>query len=508
MRTKNSLKNIIISIGSQVIIALLGFISRKVFVDNLGAEYLGINGLLTNVLSMLSLVEGGIGISIVYNLYKPLAEDNKEDIIALVQLYKKLYLILAGAIFGLSLLLLPFLGKMIKDGVTIPNMTLVYFLFVIKNVISYLNAHKWSLITADQKEYVIIKINLVFNIITTVSKILILLYTQNYVLYLIVEVLIFIVQNIYNGNVVNKKYPYIKTKKKYIVKKDVKDNLITNVKALFLHNIGGYCVFGTDNILISMFISLKSVGIYSNYTMVIAQMSSLINPILNGVGASVGNLIATESREKKFEVFNVMYLINFWIYSICSIFLYNVLSPFILWWIGDGYLLDELTFTVIIINFYLTGLRSCIIIFKNKAGIFDQDKYVPLIEAIINLVASIILVKYIGLAGIFIGTAISTISIPLWNQPRLVYKEVFKTSVKEYFKKYIIFAILTIIVGFISTKACNIFIIENAFFNLIVRGMLSVIIPNIIFVAIFYKTKEFKYLINIFKNILERKIKG
>ena len=332
MRTKNSIKNICISILTQIVITLLGFVSRKVFIDNLGTEYLGINGLLSNVLSMLSLVEGGIGTSIVYNLYKPLAENDEPRIIALVQLYKKLYGILAIIIFGLSLTLYPFLGILMKDGSTVTSINIIYFIFVSKNIISYLNAHKWSLINADQKGYVLAKYNLIFNILTTVSKIIVLVVTNNYILFLLIEIAIFVIQNLWNGKVVNERYPYIKTKKKYTIDKEIKSNLITNVKALFLHNIGSYCVLGTDNILISTFISVKAVGLYSNYTMIIGQLSSLLNPIVGGIGASVGNLIATENKEKNYEIFNVTYLINFWIYGVCVIFLYNLLEPFINWW--------------------------------------------------------------------------------------------------------------------------------------------------------------------------------
>ena len=214
MRTKNSIKNIYFSIVTQVVITLLGFLSRKIFLDNLGSEYLGINGLLTNVLSMLSLVEGGIGTSIVYNLYKPLSDDDESKIIALVQLYKKLYGMLAVVIFLLSMCLYPFLGILIKEGTSIPYLGIVYFIFVVKNIISYLNAHKWSLINADQKEYVLAKYNLIFNVITTVSKIVILLLTNNYIVYLLIELTIFVMQNIWNGKVVNKRYRY-KNKEKF-----------------------------------------------------------------------------------------------------------------------------------------------------------------------------------------------------------------------------------------------------------------------------------------------------
>lgn len=504
MRTKNSIKNIYISILTQIIITLLGFISRKVFIDSLGTEYLGVNGLLTNVLSMLSLVEGGIGSSIVYNLYKPLAENNQPKVIALVQLYKKIYGVLAIVIFLLSLTLYPFLGVFMKSESTITSINIIYFIFVAKNMISYLNAHKWSLINADQKGYVLAKYNLVFNIITTISKIIILMLTKNYILFLLIETGIFIIQNLWNGKIVNQRYTYIKTKKKYSIEREVKNNLITNVKALFLHNIGSYCVFGTDNILISAFISVKAVGLYSNYTMIIGQLSSLLTPIIGGIGASVGNLIAIESKEKNYEVFNVIYLINFWIYGVCAIFLYNLLEPFINWWLGEGLLLDKLTFIIILINFYISGMRSSVITFKTKAGIFNNDKYVPLIEAVINLGSSIILVKYFGLAGIFMGTTISTITLPLWIQSKLVYNNVFNKSVNQYFKKYFLYLGLTIIIGLLTTVLSNIITITGII-GLVFKGVICVTVPNIILVLIFYRTDEFKYILNIIKNILRYK---
>lgn len=504
MRTKNSIKNIYMSIITQIVITLLGFISRKVFLNSLGTEYLGINGLLTNVLSMLSLVEGGIGTSIIYNLYKPLAEDDEPKIIALIQLYKKLYGILAVVIFILSMGLYPLLGVLIKGGTNISFLGFVYFIFVIKNVISYLNAHKWSLINADQKGYVLVKYNLIFNIVTTISKIIVLKISQNYILYLVIELLIFIIQNIWNGNVVNRRYPYIKDSKKYKVDSDTKENLITNVKAIFLHNIGTYCVFGTDNLLISSLISLKTVGLYSNYTLIISQLASLLTPILNGIGASVGNLIATESKEKSYEIFNVTYFVNFWIYSICSITLYNLIEPFINWIFGEGLLLNKLSLILILCNFYLTGLRTSINIFKSKAGIFSPDKYIPLLEAAINLVASLILTKYLGLAGIFLGTTISTISIPIWTQSKLVYNKIFDKSVFEYFKKYFIYLILTLVCALITIELCSLIVITNEFLSLIVKGIVCVVVPSIIYLVLFFNTKEFKYIISICQPIIKK----
>lgn len=502
MRVKNSIKNIYISIFTQLVITLLGFISRRVFISSLGSEYLGVNGLLTNVLSMLSLVEGGIGTSIVYNLYKPLAENDKPRVIALIQLYKKTYAILAIIVFVLSMALYPFLGILVKQSDGISYLAIVYFLFVFKNIVSYLNAHKWSLINADQKGYVLARYNLLFNVITTIAKILVLATTQNYILYLVIEVLIFLVQNIWNGKVVNDRYPYIKVKEKFEVDKDTKETMKENVKAMFLHNVGGYCVFGTDNILISALVNLKTVGLYSNYTMVINQLKGLLTPIIDGIGASVGNLIATESKEKSYEIFNVVYLINFWIYGFCSIILFNLLEPFIDFWLGKGLLLDKFTFAIILLNFYISGLRSSIITFKTKGGIFTNDKYVPIIESVINLGTSIILAKKYGLIGIFLGTTISTLAIPFWLQPKLVYNNVFNKSVVEYFYKYFKYLFITIFAGVVTTIFCNYVNINNILISLVIKGILGTVSINIIFLVAFFRTNEMKYIFTLLKGML------
>ncbi|WP_423409247.1 lipopolysaccharide biosynthesis protein [Heyndrickxia sp. MSNUG] len=504
MRTEHSIKNISIGILSQIILVLLGFITRKIFVDSLGIEYLGINGLLTNVLSVMALVESGIGISIVYNLYKPLADGDKPKIIALVQVYKKAYGFLALIVTLLSIFLFPFLDLLMKDGGNIKNLGLIYFLFVSKNIVSYLNAHKWSLINADQRGYVLAKVNLLFQVTTMIVRIIILIITNSFILYLTIELALYIIQTIYNGKVVNKRYPYIKTNEIYSLDIKTKENLVKNVKAMFMHNIGGFLVFGTDNLLISSFISVATVGLYSNYVMITSQLSSLVNPILGGIGGSVGNLIATENGEKNYSIFKVSFLVNFWVFSLSVIFLYNLLEPFINWWIGEQYILNHLSFIFILINFYLTGMRTAIATFKNKAGLFTQDKYVPIFEGLINLISSLILVKFYGLAGIFMGTTLSTLLTIFWTQPIIVYKNVFKVTVNSYFMKYAFYLFLTLFVGYITTLVTNTFTNDEGLLDLILKGLVCLIVPNLFYFSIFYKTEEFMY---IWKIVRKRKSK-
>lgn len=504
MRTKHAIKNIAISIFSQVVIILLGFVSRKVFVDSLGAEYLGVNGLLSNVLSMMVLIEGGIGVSIVYNLYKPLADKNKEKIIALIQLYKKSYTVLAIIMLTISAILYPFIGYLMKTDSNISGMFVVYTIFVGKNMISYMNAYKWALINADQKGYILSASNLVFQIATTLGKIAILMVSNNYILYLLVEVGIFIIQNIINTIIVYKKYPYLRNKSKYKIDIETKVNIINNVKAMFLHNIGGYLVFSTDNILISAFVGLKAVGIYSNYTMVISQLSNLLSPVINGIGAGVGNLIATEDEDKAYSIFNISFMVSFWIYSFATIFLYNLLDPFIGWLFGEQYLLSKPILIVILLNFYLTGMRGPISTFKSKAGLFVQDKYISVIEGLINLFGSLILIKYLGFIGVFLGTTLSTLLTVFWSQPRVVYKYLFKRDVSSYFKKYVSMMIIMLIAGFVTTNICNYLISGISFVSLVLRGLVCVFLINGIYLVLFMKTEELKYLISAFKFQVQR----
>ena len=496
MRLENSIRNIIYAVATQFLIILFGFASRKVFLSTLSIEYLGINALLVNILSMLSLIEGGIGKSITFNLYKPLANHETETIISLVKLYRKVYSYLAIGVLVLSILFYPFLSIFIKSEESVPFIGGIYFIFVFKTIFSYFNAHKWSLINADQRGYVILKYNLFFTLLTSILKIIILLYTGNYILYLVIELLIVIMQTMWNGHIVNQHYPFINTKKTYSLNPEIRKGLIENVKAIYLHNIGSYCVFGTDNLLISSLVSLKMVGYYSNYSMVISQVSSLLTQIIGGFGASVGNLIATENKEKNYQIYKVLYFVNFWLYSVCTICIYILLEDFINVFFGPNLLLPNITLIFILINFYITGMRNPINIFKEKSGIFVIDRYLPLVEAIINLVVSIILVRPFGLTGIFLGTTISTLLIPFWTQPLIVYRQIFSKSITNYLFLYLSYTLVAVGSGFLVIKITEFFICDSMI-KIVLKAILVFAMVNFTYILIFYRTKEFQSLLKI-----------
>jgi O-antigen/teichoic acid export membrane protein len=499
MRVKNSLINITTGLGSQVIITLLSFISRTVFITYLGVEYLGINGLFTNVLGMLSLAEAGIGSAIIFNLYKPVAENDIQKINMLINFYKKVYRVIASVVFILGLSFLPFLDLFVKEA-NIENVGLIYILFLTNTAASYLFTHKISFLNVSQKGYVVTSVYSISTVIATFVKIGVLHYTGNFILYLVIDILITIITSIVLSILVDKMYPFLKNRVAVNLDPETKNNIIKNVKSIVLHKIGGYAVFGTDNLIIASFVSVAAVGLYSNYYMLINISRTLINQVFNNINYSVGNLVAIESDEKIYSFFKVMMLFNYWIYSFFTITLFVIIQPFIVLWLGNDFLMSKGILLILMINFFVSGMRRSISMVKSTAGIFHEDRYAPFFEAGVNLVASIILVQYLGIVGVFIGTLISTLLVPFWVAPYLVYKNVFKQPVRYYFYKYIYFVIL-------GTGTCFLTYVISNFFNdgwnsLFIKGLICLFVPNLVYLVMFYRTEEFKYLSIVFSNTI------
>lgn len=502
MRVKNSLINVSVGIGSQLIITILSFISRTVFIDNLGINYLGINGLFTNILSMLSLAEAGIGASIIYSLYKPVAENNEGKILALMRLYKRAYMIIGLVVFLIGVALLPFLKYFTKDS-GVSHLYLIYIIFLLNTCASYFFAHKISFLNVCQKGYIVTSIYSISSILTGVVRITILVLTKNYILYLVIDFLIIISTSYVLGIVVNRIYPFLKKKISSPLDKETKQSIIKNVKALVLHNIGGYVVFGTDNLLISSFVSIAAVGLYSNYYMIINIVRTFISQVFNNITYSVGNLVAEETKDKIYQIFKVTLLCNFWIYSFCIIGMFILLEPLISLWLGSKFLLGKSVLMVLLANLYISGMRRSIATVKTTAGIFHEDRYAPFIEAVINLGLSIILVKHFGIAGVFLGTFISTILVPFWIAPYLVYKKTFEKPVVFYFIRYSVLAVIGCIALFLTDSISHFAsFTHNPYVNFLLKACVCLIIPNVVYTIAFYKTSEFKYLLQIVKNLL------
>lgn len=503
MRIQNSLKNMIFGLTGQIISSIMGFIVRSVFIATLGIEYLGVSGLFSNILTMLSLANLGFDTAIIYSLYKPLVENDKEKIQALMNLCKKAYRIIGIVILGVGLSLLPFLSYIMNGETTIHNISLIYVLFLLNSVASYYFVYKQSIIIADQHKYIISKIHSVFTILSNLIQIVMLVWSKNYIIVLSTQIIIKLIENGYIASKANKLYPYINEKSDSKLSKEDKNGFFKNLYSLMLYKISGVVINGTDNIVISKFIGVIWVGIYSNYFLIITTLNTFLSYIFYSLTASVGDLNVKENEEKKYLVFRVIKFSNFWIYGFCSVCLWCLVNPFITLWLGKEYLMSKFIVFTMVLNFYTTGMQNACTTFRETTGLFRKGKYRPIIAAVINIIVSITLAQSIGIAGVLLGTVISRLCTYFWYDPYVIFKYVFHKPVKIYFIRYIWFGVVV----FISTILSDIvgsMVYSNTVINLAVKGIVCIIIPNVIFLIAFRKSEELKYLLNIVKPILNK----
>ena len=491
-RIKNSIFNISTNIIFQFINTIVSFILRTVFIKMLSTEYLGINGLFTNILSVLSLAELGIGNAIIYSMYKPLKENDETKLSALITYYKKLYMRIGIIILILGLALVPFLKYILKTQEEIPYITLYYILFLINSVSSYFMVYKTSIVTADQKGYVLKKINIVFIFIKLISQLIVLIAFRSYLLYLIIQIIISILMNYTMSKKAEKMYEFIKVKQDIDIEE--KNNIWNNIKAMFTYQIGGVVLNNTDNIMISIIVGTVAVGLYSNYSMLVSTISTFASLLFTSMISSIGNFNVKSNNEERSFLFKILNMIFYWVYGFSSVCFMILTQDFIELWIGKEYLLPNSTLYIIIFNFYLTGLLYPILCFRNTTNLFRTTKYLMLIASIINIVLSIILGNVWGINGIFIATALSRLFTNIWYEPYILCKNYFNKKVYKYYLKNILEFLLLVIIIMLSRQICSYIVVNNKIIEFCIKLMICLIIPNVIMLIKYYKTDEFKYI--------------
>lgn len=499
-RIQKAAKNIAFGYIGNITSTVLGFILRTVFILRLDETLLGVNGLYSGVLTMLSLAELGIGTALNYSLYAPVARKDYEKIKSYMLFYKKAYRIIACIVATLGLLLVPFLKYFIKNpgGYGIRELTIYYLIFLFNTVSTYFVAYKYSLVNAEQKNYIQTNVQTLTKLITTLLQLVVLMLTSNFLLYLLTAAAVELAQKIYVNQYLNKKYPYLKETSVLPLSKAERDEIIQKTKALVFHKVGDVARLQTDSIIISSFIQVSLVGVVDNYTMVINSISGFVNIIFNSVISSFGNLIATENKEKQYEIFMVYRFVANWIYGLSAIGFYFLLSPLIYLWLGDKWLLSNLAIGMLLLDYYFKGDRIVLSNFKTAAGVFEQDKYLALIQGIVNLIISILLVQKIGLVGIYIGTVVSGLIANI-TKPYIIYRVCFDKNVKHYFfdtLKNIGVLMLDIVILF----PINTFLLKQiTIVRFLFVGMIILFVYNVLAFLFYRKTVQMNYLIHINK---------
>lgn len=492
-RSSNSLKNAGTGIGMELIDVLLRFICRTAFIYILGKEYLGISSLYTNVLTILNITELGFSTAITYSLYRPLSENDQDKIRSLMNYYKKVYRLIGFAVLGLGLVLMPFLPHLMSGVTDKVNIYQYYLLYLAQSVVSYwFFSYKSALLIADQKKYISDIIRTFCRIAVCFLQVLALLLFRSFFLYTVLSIVMNIVQNIFTAWQTDVRYPYLKQPADPLSKEDRK-GLMNQVHALFLQKISVAIGTATDNLIISTFVSVLHVGLYDNYYMIISTVQKFLKSLFQGMTASLGNLFASESKERSEFVFRSLNLANSCVVCVSSVCFLSLFQPFITLWIGHDYLLDSFTVFIVVMNFTTNFLQNIVLIYRDATGLFVVGRYRSLINAILNLFLSLIFVQFWGMAGVFIGSIVSRLVTNWWFDAYVLYKKGFEKSPWSYYLNCSI-CILSILLSWGSIEWIMHCISCQTLVELFLRGTAGVLFPTLLYLILYGRTEEFAYL--------------
>ncbi len=506
-RTTNTIYNLIGNFIYQFVILILAFATRRVFIGSLGAEYLGINGLFNNIITVLSLAELGIGNALYYSMYRQIANNNKEQLSALTAYYKTLYNRIAIAVFIIGICFIPVLRLIVNLESEMPHLEIYYLISLISSATSYLFVYKTSIINADQSGYIIKWLNIIIQVFKAIVGILILRFIKNYLVYITVEVLIGIIGNYVCSKYAEKLYPFIKNKNE--LEKEEKKKIWSNIKDMFFYKFSGVILNNTDNIIISVLCGTSMVGFYSNYLMIYNKISSISSIIFDSFNSSIGNLNVVASNERKYEIFKTISFLSFWIFSIACIGVYFVGEDVIRIMSGkEMYILEKSILIITLLVFYLKVTKHPILLYRDTTGLFMLCKYSILASAILNIALSIIFGKLYGLFGIILATLVSRLLCDVWYEPYILYSKIFHKKVRYYYLEQMGYILLTIVLIFILTPLIGLINIDNLYIRATIEFMICLIIPNIIYLIIFHKNKDFIYLRDKVFEVLKKILRG
>lgn len=503
-RTENAINAFVLTALSNIINIAMGLVYRSAFLHLLSAEYLGVNGLFTNILSVMSIAELGITNSIMYRMYKPIKDNDIQQIGQIIAFLKKAYRLIMISILGFGIILLPFLRLLISDASEIPadiNLYVVYGIFMFQTLSSYFFSYNQIILSADQKQYYLSLCTLSTNMFRYVSQLCVLWFTRNYVLTLMIGICITVFSNFIVSCYASQTYKEVMHYKGRISSK-LKYNVLNDVKATAFHRIGGKIVTSTDSILISKYVSLAAVGLYSNYSFIIVNLESVIAQALGAFASSIGNASVTLSKGENYKIFKKLQFASLCVGLITTVCLYVLTEPFIRFWVGAEMILSKGVLIFLCVDYYFTITRQICLSFTNATGLFIKDKLRPIFQSVINLTVSIVLVNQIGLVGVFIGTVISYLVTVFWREPMILFKYYFDCSSKEYWISFILFAVMTIVDCCLVSN-----IVRNTVTGVLgwaVTGILAVVI-SVITIAIFtFHSEEFRFYSSFFIQIIRR----
>lgn len=504
-RFQNTILNFTSGVAYRLFMMLMTFVVRTVFIRCLSEDYLGINGLYTNILNVLSLADLGFGTAMVFSLYKPLAENDQYKLAQLLQLYKRVYRIIGTVVLVLGMALVPFLDVLIKDAPNVEGLTFYYLLYLGNSVVSYwFFAYRNSILQADQKAYVVTGLQGAFTLIKSVMQIVFLLLLRNYTAYLLIQIGCTIAQNTVTAILTQRRYPGILQKTDPLPAAD-RNRIFADVRALMVQRVSFVALNGTDSLITSAFVGIRWVGLLSNFQLIIDAVSGVLSQVTSAISASMGNFFAKEDREAGYQLFLRVDFLGFWLYTFCAVALLTLMNPFVTLWLGEEFTLANDVVFWLSMRFFVECLMNNSYTVRSTLGLFVQAQYRPLIAAVMNIVLSIWLSGPFGVSGILMATVLTRLSVNLWFNPLVIHRDGFGRSVKPYYMMWLGRSLLIAVIMLLM-HGISALVLRNGItvFRFAVLMMLTALIPNAILLVMYRKNDCFCYYLNTAKRLLFR----
>ncbi len=502
-RVKNASRNVVFGMFLKGYQILLPFIMRTAIMYYMGDGYLGLNSLFGSVLWVLNLAELGVGSAMVYSMYQPIIDGDRQQICALLRLYRKYYRIIGLVIAVVGGILTPFIPYLVKkdvpDGV---NIYVVYLLNLFCTCMSYwLMAYKNSLLTAHQRNDIASKVMLATNTFQYAAQLIVVITIGDYYIYLIVQIFTQIVTNLVTAYYAGKMYPEYKPIGE--MSKEAVSKINSRIRDLFTMKVGTVIVSSADSIVISAFLGLTALAVYQNYYYVLTAVIGIMNVVFVSCTAGIGNSILVETEEKNYIDLKKLTFIIVWMTGFCSAMLLCLMQPFIKIWAGEKRMLSFGVVVCFVVYFFVDQMNHVLLTYKDAAGIWHADRFRPLITALVNLILNIILVQFIGIYGVILSTVLS---VTIVGMPWLLYNlftVLFKRNAKEYILQLLYYMLVTVAVCVLTYLVTNLIKGEGILF-LFIKGIIAFIVSNCLMLAAYFKMKEFEQV----KQLGQRIVKG
>lgn len=501
-RTKNATRNIVFATLNKILSLLLPFVTRTIILYLLGSTFLGLSSLFSSVLSFLSLAELGLSVAIVHSMYKPIAEGNTDLICALLAYYKKFYHIIGTAILIIGTIILPFLPYLIKgDAPNGINIYILFYIYLLNSVLSYfLAGYKQSLLSAHQRSDIISKISIIATLVMQVAQIVILCITRNYYVYALLPIFSTLTINILNAVITDKMYPEYKCRG--ILSKEQKAKIQKKISGLIGTKLNSVVIHSADSLVVAAFLGLVDTAMYDNYYYLVNAISGFIMLFFSSMTAGTGNSIVTETLEKNYKLFKKLSLLNSWGVGWCCVCLICLYHPFMVIWVGEDLVYPFSVEVCFVLYFYIYNIQRVILMFKDAAGIWYEDRFRPYIAMVVNVFFNFTLVQIIGVYGIILSSVFAfCISVPWANYT--LFKVLFKKPAMMNLLRMLKDGGIIVCASAITYCICE--CLGNSIVDFLCKLIICCIIPNLIFWLFYHKKDEYKDVLSMIKIRVVRK---